>query len=136
MKIKIRYFGEDGRKPQRMHYNDAGADVYSPISLSIAPGETRTIGLGFGLELPDGLAGFIMVRSSMAKNGIDCKLPPIDSGYRGEIHAVIYNGSDRWFNINKGNRIGQLVILPVVLAEFTEEMEKERGETWTGSTGK
>lgn len=136
MKIKIRYFSEDSKPPVRAHYNDAGADIYSPISLSIAPNETRAIGLGFGVEIPDGHTGFIMVRSSMAKKGIDCKLPPIDSGYRGEVHAVIFNGSDRWFSIDKGDRIGQLVILPVILAEFVEDTGEERGEGWAGSTGK
>jgi dUTPase len=50
------------------------------------------LSLGFGLIIPDGFAGYVFPRSSMAAKGLVCELPPIDSGYRGEIHAKFFLG--------------------------------------------
>ena len=61
-----------------------------PYDCSLQPGEVARIPLGFGLIIPDGFAGYVFPRSSMAAKGLVCELPPIDSGYRGEIHAIPY----------------------------------------------
>ena len=135
MKIKIIDFGAD-KLPVRKHYNDAGADVYCPQTYILNPGETIAVPLGFGVEIPDGFMGLIFVRSGMAQTGFDCKLPPIDSGYRGEIHAVVSNTSTTGKALTKGMRIGQLVILPIVIADFVRELGDERGAGAFGSTGK
>lgn len=55
---------------------------------TIEPGEIEKILLGFGIEVPDGYAGYVFPRTSMAVKGLVCELPSIDSGYRGEIHAI------------------------------------------------
>ncbi|MGN9197798.1 dUTP diphosphatase [Blautia massiliensis (ex Liu et al. 2021)] len=90
MKIKLIDFGlTPGHNPLRVHENDAGADVYMPYDCTLQPGEIVKVPLGFGLILPDGYAGFVFPRSSMAEKGLTCELPPIDSRYRGEIHAII-----------------------------------------------
>ena len=87
MKIKLIDFGlEKDHYPFRPHENDAGADVYMPYDYTLKPGEIARIPLGFGLMIPDGYAGYVFPRSSMATKGLVCELPPIDSGYRGEIH--------------------------------------------------
>lgn len=92
MKIKLIDFGlEKDHYPFRPHENDAGADVYMPYDCTLKPGEIARIPLGFGLMIPDGYAGYVFPRSSMAAKGLVCELPPIDSGYRGEIHAIISN---------------------------------------------
>lgn len=135
MKIKIIKFPDFYQKPNRAHYNDAGADVCAPRNVSIARGTTKKIGLGFGVEIPDGYTGFIFPRSGLSAKGIVCELPPIDSGYRGEVHAVISNHSGEFYQIKKGDRIGQLVIIPCVLAEFTDTLGEERGVGNFGSTG-
>ena len=57
-------------------------------------------------------------RSSLAIKGLVCELPPIDSGYRGEIHAIVSNVSSIRQTIKKDTRIGQLVITPVIIADF------------------
>ena len=94
MKIKLIDFGlEKDHYPFRPHENDAGADVYMPYDCTLKPGEIARIPLGFGLMIPDGYAGYVFPRSSMAAKGLVCELPPIDSGYRGEIHAIISNVS-------------------------------------------
>lgn len=135
MKIKIIDFGY-AKLPYRAHANDAGADVHSTENVILKAGSTHVIPLGFGLELPDGYAGFIFPRSGLSKKGIVCELPPIDSGYRGEIHAIVSNVSQEDYVINANDRIGQLVIMPVVIADFIDYDIKERGDGAFASTGK
>ncbi len=137
MKIKLIDFGvKDGCRPFRPHGNDAGADVYMPYDCTLQPGEIAKVPLGFGIEVPDGYAGYVFPRSSMAVKGVVCELPPVDSGYRGEIHAIISNVSNQPRFIPKGARVGQLVITPVVIADFVTDLGPERGENGFGSTGK
>ena len=133
MKIKLIDFG--GKFPYRAHDNDAGADVYSPAGFVLEPGQVTTVSLGFGVELPDGFVGFVFPRSSLSSKGIVCELPPIDSGYRGEIHAVISNVSSVPYEIRKGDRIGQLVVLPCLIPDFVTELGEQRGAGAFGSTG-
>lgn len=133
MKIKLLNFG--GIKPDRAHYNDAGADVFSLEDYIINPGETLKVPLGIGLEIPDGYVGFICPKSGLSSRGLVSELSPIDSGYRGEIHVILHNQSDEKIMIKKNKKIGQVVILPVVLAEFTENLDNSRGTGAFGSTG-
>lgn len=137
MKIKLLDFGVgEGHRPYRQHDNDAGADVYMPYDCILQPGEIEKVPLGFGAEIPDGFAGYVFPRSSMAVKGLVCELPPIDSGYRGEIHAIISNVSNKTHTIPKGTRIGQLIISPVVIADFVSKRSPKRGTDAFGSTGK
>ena len=67
MKIRLIDYGlRDEYRPYRPHDNDAGADVYMPYDCTLKPGEIKKIPLGFGIEIPDGLAGYVFPRSSMA----------------------------------------------------------------------
>lgn len=139
MKIKLINFGcEEDQLPVRKHYNDAGADVYLREDLTLWPNQTVKTGLGFGVEIPDGYTGFICPRSGMSSQGITCELTPIDSGYRGEIHAVVTNCANKIQSIGKGTRVGQLVVVPCVLADFVWpwELGAERETGAFGSTGK
>lgn len=136
MKIKLIDYGYKN-KPKRAHYNDSGADVYIKDEITINPHESIKIPLGFGLELPDGLTGFIMPRSSLSAKGIVCELPPIDAGYRGEIHAVVTNMTDKKYTLYALERVGQLVIFPTIYAEFEQgELGENRENGAFGSTGK
>jgi dUTP pyrophosphatase len=137
MKIKIIDYGiTEDKLPFRAHYNDAGADVFATTNYNIQPGETIKIPLGFGLELPDGYAGFIFPRSGLSSKGIVCELPPIDSGYTGEIHAIVSNVSKRDYYVMRGDRIGQLVVTPIVIAEFVKITGDNRDNTAFGSSGR
>ena len=100
-----------------------------PYDCVLKPGEIARIPLGFGLIIPDGFAGYVFPR------GLVCELPPIDSGYRGEIHAIISNVSTSSQTIHKDTRVGQLVITPVVIADFVLDLGEERGTGAFGSTG-
>lgn len=135
MKMKIIDFGLD-QIPKRAFYNDAGLDVRSMKEILLGPGQTEKIPLGFGIDLPDGLMGVIHPRSSMAAKGLMSHNAPIDSGYKGEIHAIVTNVSNDAIKISKGDRIAQLVISPIILADFVESFGEERGEGSFGSTGK
>ena len=136
MKIRIINFGlPENHRPLRSHANDAGADVYMPFDCTLEPGGIAKIPLGFGLEVPDGYAAYVFPRSSLAAKGVVCELPPVDSGYRGEIHAIISNVSSTPQELSKGARIGQLVITPVVIADFVTDLGAQRGTGGFGSTG-
>lgn len=134
MKIKLIDFG--GSAPVRAYDNDAGADVFSTKDQTIYPGQVYKIPLGFGLELPDGYAGYIFPRSNLSVHGIVCELPPIDSRYREKIHAIVSNVGTKKYSIKKGDRIGQLVVMPVVIPEFTYTKCVERGTKAFGSSGR
>lgn len=142
MKIKVLDFGYESL-PKRAHANDAGADVHAHIigsegqsgTITIAPNTTVKIPLGLGLVLPDGYAAFVFPRSGLSSKGITCELPPIDSGYRGEIHAIITNCSTKAVVVHDGDRIGQLLIMPIVIADFITDDFEQRGTGAFGSTG-
>lgn len=135
MKVKVIKFNEEAKLPFRAHYNDAGADCYSPIEVTIPAHGSVAIPLGFGLILPDGFMACNFPRSGHAKRGIVSQIPPIDSGYRGEIHAIVLNTSDEEVTIAKGERVCQLVMMPILMPEFVEELGTERGEGAFNSTG-
>lgn len=135
MKIKLIDFGYK-KAPSRAHENDAGADVYIREEVILKPHTTTKVPLGFGLEVPDGYAAYIFPRSGMASKGVVCELPPIDSGYRGEIHAIVSNLTDRTYQLEEDDRIGQLVVMPVILADFITYDIKERGTGAFASTGR
>ena len=134
MKIQLIDFG--GKSPKRAHANDAGADVFSPKNEVIHPRQICKIPLGFGLKIPDGYAGSIFPRSGLSAKGIVCELPPIDSGYTGEVHAIVSNVSGEAYEIKENDKIGQLIIMPVVIPDFTFDEWKERGNRAFGSTGR
>ena len=107
MKIKIIDFGlPENHRPLRSHANDAGADVYMPFDCTLEPGGIAKIPLGFGLEVPDGYAAYVFPRSSLAAKGVVCELPPVDSGYRGEIHAIVSNVGNEARTLPKDSKIG------------------------------
>ena len=128
--------------PTYAHAGDAGADLCSTVNITLAPGERAAIPTGLSIALPSGFAAFVMPRSGLAlKHGIALVNSPgtIDAGYRGEIAVIVLN-TDRTepFTVSVGDRIAQLVIMPVVRAEFIPVAElpgTERGEGGFGSTG-
>lgn len=134
MKIKLIDYG--GQLPQRAYANDVGADVHSRETVTVWPGQTVKVPLGIGIELPVGYGGFIFPRSGLSARGIGCELPPIDPGYTGEIHAIVHNISTEPYQIQQAERIGQLVIIPIAIADFVTEAAPTRGSAGFGSTGK
>jgi dUTP pyrophosphatase len=128
--------------PSYAHPGDAGADLHSTEAVVLAPGERALVGTGVSIALPDGYAAFVVPRSGLAaKHGITIVNSPgtVDAGYRGEIKVTVLN-TDRTqpYTIGVGDRIAQLVVMPVVRAEFIPVDRlpgSQRGEGGFGSTG-
>lgn len=135
MKVKLIKF-DNYVEPLRKHYNDAGLDVCATEDILLDRHESKAIGVGFGIQLPDGYAGFICPRSGLSSKGITCNLAAIDSGYTGEIHALVTNTTDVNYKISKGDRIGQLIIVPIIIPDFVEDLGEQRGSNGLGSSGK
>ena len=135
MKVKVIKF-DNFKGPVRAHYNDSGADVFAAKEMVIKPLSVVKVPLGVGLELPDGYDGVIHCKSGLSSKGIWASNSPIDSGYRGEIHAILFNTTSEEVKIEEGMKVGQVVIRPVIYAEFVEELGEERNDGAFGSTGK
>ena len=135
MKIKIIKFA-NYREPQRAHYNDSGADVFATENLVIPPYSVYKVPLGVGLELPDGYDAVIHCKSGLSSKGVWASNSPVDAGYRGEIHAILYNTTDKPFYIEAGMKVGQIVVRPVIYVDFVDTLGEERNAGAFGSTGK
>jgi len=124
--------------PKRANKTDAGADLMSIEDLEIYPNEQKLVGTGVATKIPEGYAGFVFNRSSQGKKGITIphSVGVIDADYRGEIKVLLKNISEDIYTIKRGDRIAQLVIMPVLLPEFTDIWnDTERGTGGFGSTG-
>jgi len=135
---------DDATIPVYAKPGDAGADLVAAESVVLESGGGRAlISTGVAIAIPEGFAGFVQPRSGLAlKHGITCLNTPglIDSGYRGELKVLLINTDpNEPFEINKGERIAQLVIQKVEECNFQEVEElpdSERGETGFGSSGR
>lgn len=135
MKIKIIKF-DNYKAPSRAHYNDSGADIFAAEDVMLWPHSVAKIPTGVGVELPDGYDIVVHCKSGLSSNGIWAANAPVDAGYRGEIHAILYNTTDHKIKIKAGEKIGQLVVRPVIYADFVENLGDERESGAFGSTGK
>ena len=135
MRIKL----SGGIMPTRAHAADAGLDLYSPIYAVIPARSSVTIDTLVHVQLPKGTVGMVKSKSGLnVKHGIQSE-GVIDVGYTGSIKVKLYNHSDEWYIVNKGDKISQLVILPILTPkmELVEELdETERGSNGFGSTGR
>lgn len=128
--------------PAYAHPGDAGADLLSAEALTLEPGERRLVGTGVSIALPDGHVAFVVPRSGLAaKHGITVVNSPgtVDAGYRGEIKVILLNTDSRVpYDIAVGDRIAQLIVMPVTRAVFVPVQTlpgSDRGEGGFGSTG-
>ncbi|GAA1467691.1 dUTP diphosphatase [Microbacterium thalassium] len=128
--------------PVYAHPGDAGADLVSAEDVRLEPGQRALVGTGVRIALPDGYAAFVVPRSGLAaKHGITIVNSPgtVDAGYRGEIKVALLNtDAAHAFDIAVGDRIAQLILMPVPRARFIpvdELPDSTRGEGGFGSTG-
>lgn len=136
MKIKL---DSGAIAPTRAHDTDAGLDLYSPIEINIPSGWSRYINTGVHIQLPHGTAGLIVSKSGLnVKHGIT-STGLIDEGYTGAIRVRLYNKSPEDYQIHIGDKISQLVVIPVLYepVEIVDSIEGgERGDNGFGSTGR
>ncbi len=127
--------------PKYKTSGSAGADLRANIDepVRLQPGERALIPTGIHIELPDGYEAQVRGRSGNAlKLGVVAHLGTIDSDYRGDIGVILFNNGYEPVEINDGDRIGQLIISPVVQVEWDEVeqlSDTERGTGGYGSTG-
>ena len=143
MKIRIKKLNENAIIPTYGTSYSAGADLYALLdsATEIEPHQTTLVHTGISVEIPEGYCGLIFARSGLAsKRGLAPanKVGVIDADYRGEIMVALHNHSDKVQNIDQGERIAQLVIVPFLKAEFEESDDLSdtlRGAGGFGSTG-
>ena len=136
MRVKI-----DGNAfmPTRAYETDAGLDLYSPVDVKVPANGSVCIDTGVHIELPKNTTGFVKSKSGLnVKFGITSE-GVIDVGYTGSIAVKLYNHSSKSYRVLRGDKISQLVILPILtptLEEVSELEETERGNGGFGSTGR
>lgn len=125
--------------PERGHRTDAGLDLKTPIAFSLAYGDSIVIDTGVHIELPHGTVGMLKSKSGLnVKHGITSE-GVVDEGYTGSIRAKLYNHGFDTVTFEAGDKITQLVILPVITPEIeiADSLEEtERGTNGFGSTGR
>jgi dUTP pyrophosphatase len=143
VQLRIAKLKDGARLPTRAHEGDAGLDLYADEAAHLGPGERWSVGTGIAVEIPDGHAGLVLPRSGLArKHGIALVNSPglIDAGYRGELRVLLLNTDPaEIFRIEPGDRIAQLVIVPIALADPVEVEalpESLRGDGGFGSSGR
>jgi dUTP diphosphatase len=141
--LRYRRLGETARAPSRAHHGDAGYDLYAAEPMVVGPGERAVVGTGVAVAIPDGHAGLVVPRSGLAaRHGIALVNAPglIDPGYRGELRVLLLNTDrERPFEIERGDRIAQLLLVRVEAPELEESDaldESARGVGGFGSTGR
>lgn len=140
--VELPIVASTGQTPAYAQPGDAGADLRSSESLVLPPGGRALVGTGISFALPEGYVAFVVPRSGLAvKHGITVLNSPgtIDAGYRGEIKVPLLNTDpSAEFRIEPGDRIAQLIVMPVSRAVFvpvSELSESVRGAGGFGSTG-
>lgn len=139
--VKVKLLCQGARVPAKAHPGDAGWDIYASEAADVGPGETRIIKTGIALEIPGGWYGQIKSRSGLGAKGLIVTAGVVDSGYRGEVGVVVVNGNkgpEGSFSFKPGDKIAQMVFLPVPDVEITmtEALNGSvRGQGGFGSTG-
>lgn len=137
MKVKLE---KGAYMPERAHAQDAGLDIRTPSPVHIPRGGYAIVNTGVHVELPQGTCGILKSKSGLSAlfclhtvDGV------IDEGYTGEIVAKLHNGGSGDIYLDAGDKVTQLVIVPVLkpVLQLVDELEEtERGTAGFGSTGR
>jgi dUTP pyrophosphatase len=140
--LRVRRLDPRAKLPTRAYEDDAGLDLYALETLELGPGERASVPTGIAVEIPAGQAGLVLPRSGLAeRHGIALVNAPglIDAGYRGELRVLLLNtDASSSFGVVAGERIAQLLLVPVAAPEVAEVRElapSERGSGGFGSSG-
>lgn len=138
--MKINVMLDAGAKmPTKAHEADAGFDLYAPKRVVVRKRDSEIIDTGVHIEIPEGYVGFIKSKSGLNVNHGILSEGVIDAQYCGSIVAKLYNNSDSHLVIEEGQKITQIVFLPIPFVELVEVdsfKETERGNNGFGSSGK
>lgn len=129
-------------KPTRAHSTDAGIDLYAMHGQTVEAHGHATFLTGVHAQIPKGCAGLLVSKSGLNVRNDITSTGLIDEGYTGEITVKLYNHGDYDYEVQKGEKISQLVIIPVryedvEVVDFVDVLESgERGDRGFGSTGR
>ena len=136
MKVQL---DQSAYKPDRAHPADAGADLRTPYGFILRANSHRVIDTGVHFEIPTGYVGMIKSKSGMMTDGGIVTDGTVDAGYSGSVRVCLFNHSGKHRMFKAGEKIAQIVFLPIVAPDF-EQVDKitggERGDRGFGSTGK
>lgn len=125
--------------PTRAHPDDAGLDLYSPVDAVVKPGTSWCIDTGVHVEIPRGYVGMLKSKSGLLFRHNVTSEGVVDAGYTGSIRVNLMNHSDWHYTVHAGDKITQLVILPILTPELevvSSLGDTERGAGGFGSTGR
>lgn len=140
--ILVKKLSDTAVIPKFMHgITDAACDLYANENVTIRVGETSLVHTGLAISFPENMVACVCSRSGLAKDGITVANAPgiVDSSYRGDVGVLLVNNGDYECKIEAGERIAQLMFLPVIHPTFTVTdvlPESSRGNGGFGSTGK
>ena len=125
--------------PKKAHSSDAGFDLFSRNTQNIPAKGCTSFDTGVHIQIPEGMTGFLKSKSGLNVNHCIQSEGVIDSGYTGSIIVKLYNHSDTDYLVNEGDKITQLVMLPIPPIELIEadfSNDTQRGNNGFGSSGK
>jgi len=139
MEIKVKKLHNEAKLPTYAHSGDVGMDMYALEDTVIPSGGHHIFFVGFAMEFPEGYAAIVKDKGSVSKAGVHTMGGVYDAGYRGEYNVHLVNLSDTPYTVETGDKIAQIIIYPVEIADIQEVnnlSESARGEGRFGSTGK
>lgn len=137
MKMKIKL--DEGAMITTAHETDAGFDLYSRTTKVIHPRGSATFDTGVHVELPKGTMGLVFSKSGLNFKSNLTSEGIIDEGYTGAVCVKLYNNSDDIYVVNEGDKITQLIVVPILKPDIeivTELSATARGDNGFGSSGK
>lgn len=130
---------KDAEAPEYALDTDAGFDLKALENVSIFPFDQKKVSTGIAIEIPEGYVGIVRDRAGIVqKMNVHTVAGTFDSGFRGEVSIMLVNMNDKTVEIEKGMRIAQIILVPIVKAKITEVKKlssTERGDKGFGSTG-
>jgi len=139
MKIKVKRLKPEAKLPTYAHPGDVGMDLYAMESMIIPPMGHARIWHGFAMEFEEGYAAIIKDKGSISKALLHTMGGVFDAGFRGEYNTHLVNLGTEPYTIEEGDKVSQLIIYPVAIAELEVSdtlSESARGEGAFGSTGR
>lgn len=144
MKVRFKKMDPRASVPEYANAGDAGADLRAMWTSKLNAvgyyGSRQCFDTGIAIEIPDGHVGLVLPRSGLArKHGVVAAVGVIDSGFRGAIGVTLINSNEKQHQVDVGDKIAQLVVVPVARCEFVEAdelSETERGKSGFGSSGR
>lgn len=137
MRLRVSMEPGAGYVPEYAHEGDAGMDLRARATYVIPSYKSAMVRTGLHVEIPEGFVGLVFPRSGLGSRGVTLRnaVGVIDSGYRGEVMAALWNTTREVVEIHRGDRVCQLLVVPYVRCEVEECLMEELSDTERGTDG-